>query len=318
MSKPINISMLSQLPTPNSPLIPAKFRRNQDGTSKLSNIQTHQAPMNFNLPILMNNIQSLASRWARLKSWAWLFLAFNLSLLTFNSCGLDIEDPTPPSAPIWVQKSLPEEWPERGIDAHEYGGIYLEWDANPANEQVETYNIYRALFVELLDSLGDFGLIMALESDAEVNVEYIDRSSELNIRYYYYLRAVDVAGNQSIPSDTLSYLLFVPVYSESLKPNGDASPLGLDRKLTWDYDYHVAMENYVVRILRAENDELIYSREFTPNYTGASEYFILPDSISFFTETMYEWRIDISAQYVNGIETAGSESSWAMFLYEGD
>ena len=64
-------------------------------------------------------------KWARMTFWFRVHLTFSLSLLTIQ-CGLNIEDSTPPSPPVWVQKSLPEEWPEPGIDAHESGGIFLE------------------------------------------------------------------------------------------------------------------------------------------------------------------------------------------------
>jgi hypothetical protein len=39
---------------------------------------------------------------------------FLIVLIVLIGCGFDVEDPTPPSPPMWVEKSLLEEWPERG------------------------------------------------------------------------------------------------------------------------------------------------------------------------------------------------------------
>ena len=93
-----------------------------------------------------------------------------LSLIFFNfiSCGLDIEDPTPPSTPVWVQKSLPEIWPERGIDAHESGGIFLEWEPNPEDD-IEAYSIFRAERFEEDDSLGKYELLTVIPIETNIN-----------------------------------------------------------------------------------------------------------------------------------------------------
>ena len=33
---------------------------------------------------------------------------------------------------------------------------------------------------------------------------------------------------------------------------------------------------------------------------------------------VYQWRVDAIGRYVNGLETAGSESQWVPFLYVGE
>ena len=247
-----------------------------------------------------------------------LLLTFHFSLLIFNSCGLDVEDSTPPSAPVWVQKSLPEEWPERGIDAHESGGIYLEWYPNPAEDDVQTYLLYRAEYFDSQESLGDYELLCSLESGTEGVIEFVDQSSSQGIRYHYVLISEDASGKPGLPSDTLSYLRFRAVESASMIPNGLDITLSSGRKLQWSYPYTTAMENYVVTILDVE-DNLVLRQELVPgNYIGGWEYFTIPDSITFQSETVYKWRVDMGAQYVDDLETTGSESLWAMFLYVGD
>ena len=244
-----------------------------------------------------------------------LLLTINFSLLIFNSCGLDIEDSTPPSAPVWVQKSLPEDWPERGIDAHESGGIFLEWEPNPIEENVNSYLLHRAEYFEVEDSLGDFELLSTLLLESSSASEYIDRSTTVNTRYHYVLIAEDGSENQSTPSDTLGYMRLGAMSSASMLPNGLSVPLDSDRKMQWIYSYNVAMENYTLTILSADNG-LILRREITPgNYIGGREYFTVPDTIVLTSGSVYKWRVDMGGRYEEGRETAGSESPWATFLY---
>jgi hypothetical protein len=254
-------------------------------------------------------------RWARMKFVLPLLLTFNFSFLTIQ-CGLDVEDATSPSAPVWVQKSLPEEWPERGIDAHESGGIFLEWEPNPMEENVTSYLLYRAEFFEAKDSLGDFELLETFMLESSLVSEYIDRNAIMSTRYHYTLIAEDASENQSTPSDTLSYMRFGPIWFDTMLPNGLAMILPYNRKVQWAYGYTGPMENYTLTITNVESD-LILRRELTPgNYiAGGSEYFTIPDTIVLLSENVYKWRVDMGAQYVAGRETAGSESAWATFLY---
>lgn len=243
-----------------------------------------------------------------------LIFIFNFSLLIIN-CGLDVEDPAYPSPPVWVQKSLPEEWPERGIDAHESGGIFLEWLPNPSAENVKSYLVFRSEYFEVQDSMGDYELLLDVETEAENIGGYIDRATSTNSRYSYFLVAQDDAENQSTSSDTLSYIRFSAIGSERMLPNGMSTPLETNRKLQWRYYYIVVMENYTVTILNIEN-ELMLRRELTPaNFTDGTESFTIPDTLVLLSGNVYKWRVDMGAQYVSGRETAGSESAWATFLY---
>ena len=243
-----------------------------------------------------------------------MLLTFNFSLLISN-CGLDVEDSTPPSPPVWIEKSLPEEWPERGIDAHESGGIFLEWELNRIEENVTSYLLYRAEFFEPNDSLGNFELLETLMLGFSSESEYIDRNSSMNTQYHYMIIAKDASENKSTPSDTLSYRRFGAVGLEWMLPNGVAMVLPYDRKVQWAFRSDIGMENYTLNILNVE-DDLILRREVTPgNYIGGAEFFTIPDTIILLSGNVYKWRVDMGAQYVAGRETAGSESAWATFLY---
>jgi len=269
-----------------------------------------------NTPIQKAQRKPLDAMWARPKSWLATLLIFNFSFIILQ-CGLDVEDPTPPSPPIWVQKSLPEEWPERGIDAHESGGIYLEWESN-LDEDIVAYNIYRATWYDVNDSLGDFDLLAHQAIDAINKLEYVDRVAVPRTQYFYQISSEDASGNMSDFSDSLSYSLMPHLNSELMNPNGQTIQLGGNRMLSWVYSYGIEMEEYNITIL-AEDDELVLRTVVLPgNYIGGTESWQIPESVSLESGQMYQWRIDTGAQYVGEHETAGSESAWATFLYAGD
>jgi hypothetical protein len=244
-----------------------------------------------------------------------LLFTFHFSLFTIQACGLDIEDPTPPLPPVWVQKSLPEEWPERGIDAHESGGIYLEWMANQA-EDIVAYYVYRAIWHSANDSIGDYILLTRLETISSPDLEYIDREAEIRIPYYYKLRSEDIAENISNYSDSLFYSLLPQLNVATMNPNDENDTLDIQRRLSWRYHTSNEMENYCLTIL-TDTNELILRNVLTPgNYVGSDESWQIPSGILLIDANKYIWRIDTGAFYMSGFETAGSESQWATFIYQ--
>ena len=234
-----------------------------------------------------------------------------------SQCGLDIEDPTPPSAPRWVQKSFLEVWPERGIDAHESGGIYMEWLPNP-EDNVVAYYIYRAEYYTLGDSLGDFEQLSRFDMESINALEFIDSDAKLQQKYFYTIRASDNSKNMSVFSDTITYMSLIQVPLGLMSPNGTHDILPNTRELRWSYNYLFETENYCLTIL-SQNDELILRSSFFPtNYSGWTESWHIPDEIYFESGNIYKWRIDGIGSYDDNIETAGSESEWASFMYRKD
>ncbi len=264
-------------------------------------------------PIIKNHPTTTGTKWARMRFWLLTLLTFNFSLIISN-CGLDVEDPTPPSAPVWVQKSLPEEWPERGIDAHESGGIFLEWEANP-EENIRFYLIYRAQYFGAIDSLGYYDLLTMLEIIESSSLNHLDTDVSLETKYYYKMKAEDESGNRSDYSDSLSYSLLPQIQIVRMSPNGLADRLNSARNLFWGYDGEIEMEDYCLTVTEA-NGSSVYRQVFSPgNYVGGSESKELPPSLTLVSGEVYRWRIDTGARYINGLETAASESQWATFSY---
>jgi hypothetical protein len=245
-----------------------------------------------------------------------LFLIFSFSFLIFQSCGFDVEDPTPPSRPVWTQKSLPEEWPEHGIDAHEAGGIYLEWLPNP-EEDIVAYEIYRAAWFEETDSLGDSELIFRLNNESDTELELIDTKVEINRKYLFTIKAIDASGNKSKYSTSQTYTLMPTLEPGVMTPNGLTSVLGVDRLLSWRFSYILTMENFCLTIL-TQNNEFVFREVMLPaTYIDWGDSWQIPIDVELELDGIYKWRFDTNADYINDLETSGSESQWAWFIYKG-
>ena len=255
------------------------------------------------------------------------FLPFDFRLSTFglllifsfliSACGLDIEDPTPPTPPVWIQKSLPEEWPESGIDAHESGAISFEWES-PAEENISAYSIYRAQYYGADDSLGDYEMLDRLILDGNVSLRYLDSDTEINTNYYYRIKAEDESGNSSDFSDSVGFSLLHQIQLVTMLPNGVGDAISSDRKFSWYSSYLLEMEDYCLTITEL-NGSLIYREIFPPeNYEDRTHSKSIPSSVALENGVVYNWRIDTGARYINGLESAASESLWATFLYVGE
>jgi hypothetical protein len=239
-------------------------------------------------------------------------MIINLLLLFLQSCGLDVEDPTLPSTPVWVQKSIPEEWPERGIDAHELGGIYLEWHSS--NEvDIVNYSIYRAVWDNTHDSLGKYKRIFILENDGALDPHVVDYNAALRKHYSYKIRSKDAAQNMSDFSKPVSYMLLPPITGEMMEPNGVTDTLSHNRELSWNNNYISEVENYCLTILSNYNELSVRVILQPKNYLSGLETWSIPRDVPLGDGELYKWRIDIVSRYSNNIETWGSESSWATF-----
>ena len=237
-----------------------------------------------------------------------LLLTFNFSLLIF-SCGLDVEDPTPPSPPVWVQKSLPEEWPERGIDAHESQGIFLEWYV-PEERFIQEFNLFRQ---EGSDTSG-YGLheVIAAENFGNEVFTYIDKDAHFDNPNAYYLVALDESAVMSSPSDTVFYILTQSIHASTMTPqNGDI--LQANRTFNWASSIGMQFQSFVFSIINVENI-LIYRRVLQPrSYTGNNHSFILPGYIELTTGSRYAWRVDVHMDVESDVESGGGESPWVYF-----
>ena len=249
--------------------------------------------------------------WAISQRFLISFLILNFAFFIFQSCGLDIEDPTPPDPPQWVAKSLPEEWPERGIDAHESGGIYLEWESN-ASQQISAYEIYRAGYDIHTDEQSAYVLLKRIETESLLKNEFLDRTAKWEEKYSYRILCEDEAENRSDYSEEQSYTIIPDIYIRS----GYDLPLKYERTLSWIPPFRLEYEDYVITLLTLQNNLLNRVQILPTNYTGLEEKWRIPDSTILNNGDTYKWRIDVGSSYIDGKETVGAESEWAYFRYE--
>ena len=253
----------------------------------------------------------------RLILWSVLAIAIGF----FSECGEDIEDPYPPERPRWVEKSAPDDIIEKGIDAYPFGDhIVLDWYPNP-DEDISGYRIYRAKSspnsgFALLHDLNVFKI-------SGFDTCFIDTSVQLNIDYFYYLRAYDQAGNKSLRSDTIQYRLVEKVWL--ISPTG--STLDTLPNFEWD-DPTFSIYEYTIRVENLKNLEVIWIyRMIRANYTGDYlnvKYNCNNEAIESKLShgKSYRWRVDAIAQeYFREpdniyIDIAGSESFWEYFTIE--
>jgi len=241
-----------------------------------------------------------------------LLILGQIMIFNLHSCGFDIEDPTPPPSPQWKQKSLPEAWPETGIDAHETGGIYLEWEANLLDYEIKKYHLYRADFNEITELTANYELLITLDVESLGLNEFIDRSVDENAIYSYKICSEDASNNVSSFSDSVHYILLQSISISAMAPNGNIFEGVVDIEFQWEYNHDIPMENYTITILDGQGN-LFTRSEFSPgNYIGEVEHWRVQDSIQFVPD-VYSWRIDMGSRYVEGYETGGSESPWATF-----
>ena len=236
-------------------------------------------------------------------------------ILLLNTCGKNLEDPDPPSRPEWVAKSLPYDTTETGIDAVPNGDfIQLEWYTGDEDD-LSSYRIYRASG----DIENKFDLIEEIQSDlmaGSINI-YLDENVSINIPYFYFLRAVDQAGNLSLRSDTVEYKLVVKVNLRGLFDTTDVKPT-----FKWS-DAGSAASEYVIRVEQFNPNRVIWISALTPqNYSGDIQSLVYGSPDVFYlaqselsSGVSYRWRIDIVSALDRENE-AGSESYWGYFTVQ--
>ncbi len=237
-------------------------------------------------------------------------------LLVSVQCGKDIEDPVPPSTPVWVEKTAPESPVESGIDADPLGDyIVLQWHKNPDND-ISGYELYRTSVSS--DSGFDHIADIDVFTSSGVDTFYIDDSVRLETNYFYYLRAFDIAGNKSPRSDTIRYQIIEKV--DLTEPLGNIQELKPIFK--W-YDFSTVSYEYVIKIINIKTKEVIWiSRLSRPNYgdlTQSVRYNFDNQAIqaSLNSGSSYQWRVDaIALVDRNNVDLAGSESFWGYFATE--
>ncbi len=235
-------------------------------------------------------MKKLATKFIFLLIFSVIFLTFHCKPKNSNQA---VQNPQPP---VMVPKSSETAGKEKGIDAvPEADAIFVEWFSTK-DETVRHWKLFRR------DSQQGFELIITLTA---VDTSYLDENVETGKRYFYFLTAVNAAGLESLPSDTVSYKLL-------------PKPVNLGNILTVrpDFEWHfigVPPVLYVLRLFQNPSKRLIWLSQVTPNY-GATEHVrfnwdgkAIEDSLQ--RGISYYWRVDEIGAELN----CGSESNWKIF-----
>lgn len=262
----------------------------------------------------------------------WIKASFALIIgLIFMSC---VDNPNI-SVPEFIEKSMPYELEETGIDAHYENAIYLEWE-EPATREAEGilgYYLYRGTFQDGEYSFDKVANVVR-ESIGNINPSdsYVDYTVNLDTTYYYYLRSYNDFGVSRETSDTAYFQL---VYKANLySPLGDVT----DNKTRFYFSYgstHIDDISYLYMRLfyndngafrikyftKSERYDLSNGRFYVYLDNSNSHVHVLTDNLSigddgkrYLEKGQYKWRVDAVSTEPDGVaETQGSESNWGYF-----
>ncbi len=229
----------------------------------------------------------------------YYFLLIFGGLFTILSCQNDtVSSGKRPGIVQFVAKSDEAAADETGIDAiAEDDAIYLEWRQQEDSE-IAKFEVYRAAEDE-----EAFQLIDTVE-----DTFYVDDALEINIRYYYYVLAVNYDQAKSASSDTIDYKLLEK--PSRLSPNGSVQ----SRTPLFQWVDETQANDYIMRLMRSDNEVIIWSTIVPANF-GSSFQQVQFDSDGTAADheltagVAYQWRIDIMGPENN----CGAESAWTSF-----
>ncbi len=212
---------------------------------------------------------------------------------------------------------------ESGIDAvptpeGEINHIQIQWYHHPQNNRLLKFNIYRS------QEVGG-GKNYLLEGSVQANVPgqadtifFDTQDLQLNVRYYYYVTAVNKDMIESISSDTVSYQLMEKPVKLSLNANASVIKRP-DMVFEWWMESGNTPDRYILRVERFYSKDvhiLAYIKYVKTEYGSAHQSFRLQgDSLkTIFPNGKYRWRVDcVGREDVIHQYFEGSESNWKIF-----
>ena len=277
-----------------------------------------------------------------------------LILFLFFACSSPIEDPDPPTQPVWVNKSSPDAIIEYGIDSDNSFGerIVLMWHQN-FDKDLSSYNIFRGELFTNSNNISSiiYEKITTIDPTQNFGLDtlYYDENINKYTTYYYYLIVEDLANNKSVPSDTISYKLIrspTAIAPSNTITNTKPTFTWIDNADMFEYsnEYIIRLEtsglsNEPTWICRFSNNWFGFENETPINFSyfpangywpenGESEPGIPDDApsnvISCYGYTSelatgsYRWKVKAISEVNNetGIDKASSESEWIYFTIE--
>ena len=235
-----------------------------------------------------------------LRKKTYLLLLFG-SLFTIFYCANNTTAPNEsPAAVVFLHAPPDTSWIERGIDAVSEGDfIQLQW-LTAAETNISHYAIYR--------SQQRSGPYQILGTASSSDTLFLDGPLAVNIRFYYYIRAVADDGLSSEPSDTLDYMLLHK--AAGLLPAGIVN--NFSDQFSWQDPNLEAF--YVIRLLDNVTGFPVWKALIASTYSGDRETVDYNFDGTAVLDTLlenheYTFRIDV----ISATENCGSESQWSVF-----
>ena len=247
-------------------------------------------------------------------------------IILFTSCDKSTNNKGTPPLPVQLvlrEAGADTSNAEPGIDAvptpeGEINQIQIQWYHHPQTKQLENFNIYRSQEMQ-----GDKNYVLIgqvpVNASGQADTIYFDAQDlQLNVRYYYYVTAVNKDHLESTNSDTVSYQLMEKPVKLSL--NANASIIDkTDMNFEWWMESGNTPDRYILRIERFYSKDvhlLAYIRYVRTEYGSAHQSFRLTgDSLkTIFPNGKYRWRVDcVGREDVARQFFEGSESNWKIF-----
>ncbi|MFQ5708578.1 MAG: hypothetical protein ACE5HO_14070 [bacterium] len=238
-----------------------------------------------------------------------------LTIFGCNGSVTNVEDV--PGAPQLIETPNDTSLVEIGIDAFtrqdqvDAENIQVDWRQG-AGVFPDSFRIFRGVLNVANEK--EFRLLAVVSSNNfnilnnDTIFTFVDSDSILvDRRYFYYLTAVGVRGNESPPSDTLDYLLLQKPGNPGVIAKDPARP-----QFSWT---NVGVGNYVLKILEANSDNRVWISVVENSFGDIStvqynyDFKAVQDTLT--KGIRYKWRVDAV-----GIErNSGSESRWRDYLY---
>ncbi|NOY77629.1 MAG: hypothetical protein GXO76_07155 [Calditrichaeota bacterium] len=182
-----------------------------------------------------------------------LLFVINFSILfcKSNSSGPEIKKPDPP---VIVPKSAENSLIEKGVDAiPETDAIFFEWFHS--GEKIQAWNIYK--------KEGKTGHFRLLSHVSPGDTSFVDQNVTVGVRYWYFLTAGGSNGEESDPSNTITYKL-IP----------KAGSLGNTRDVRPIFEWRssgVAPMYYILRLYKNPKHTPVWITMVYPGFQGQRE-----------------------------------------------
>jgi hypothetical protein len=138
---------------------------------------------------------------------------------------------------------------------------------------------------------------------------YVDNTTQIYQRYFYYIQAVTDENLLSDPSDTLDYKLIRK--ATGLTPSGE---IGENKpEFSWEDTNNPIQPAYLLRLFDLLTEDTIWFVEIPSSYSTREKIMFNADGLASVDSLQigveYVWRLDI----LSSEDRCGSESQWVTF-----